>query len=194
MLSLVLLLLGFFAVLSATMERDESRSQAVLQSVTETFGPVLGSSTAGEPFASSVGDMIAVTAIEAELRTAFATIARVGRFEPVDDGGIATIAVPAPELFVGDSAVTRQRMGELARALARALADPPETIGLTVEVRAGPNGSSGATALMRAGRIAEALIVAGVDPADIMAGRDEALADDVIFVIGWYRLALGRAS
>jgi len=185
MLSLVLLLLGFFAVLSATMERDAPRSMAVLQSVAATFGPVLGESATGAPFVSSVGDALALSEVHDRVRGAFETIASVSGFEPVDDGGAARVVVPGRVLFVGDSAVARPRAAELLEQLAAAINQPMNGIVLSLDIRVGPAGSSADTALTRAARLASSVAGFGVDASLIVAGRDDALADDVVLTIGW---------
>lgn len=191
MLSLVLLLLGFFAVLSATMERDAPRSMAVLQSVAATFGPILGEAETGAPFVSSVGDALALNELHDRIRGMFETIASVSAFEPVDDGGAARIIVPGRVLFVGDSAVARPRAAELLEQLAAAINEPLNGIVLSLDIRVGPAGSSGDTALTRAARLASSVSGFGVDASLIVTGRDDALADDVVLTIGWRPAAEG---
>lgn len=185
MLSLVFLLLGFFAVMNASAERNLIRSDAVLASLAITFGPVLGAGEA-TPYSSQTGDALALRAIADEVRRVFSAVARL---TATDDGAgrIAEARVPAADLFVGDSPVLRPGADAVLRDLARALAGADSAVVPTLAVLVGPGATSDRVAGRQALALAAALIGHGLDPALVAAGIDSALGGSAAFAFGWRR-------
>lgn len=175
MLSLALLLLGFFALLTAMTERHEARAAAVLSSLVETFGPVVGGAGEGVPYSSRAGEALALAAIEGDVRAAFETIAEVTTVALDEDGAIAEVRVPAAALFVGDSPVPRPAVAEVVAGLAAALAGAD--VEIMVSVRVGASSSAPRRALA----LAEGLIGQGMAPALIEVGGDPAMGSDIAF-------------
>ncbi|MGH6718729.1 MAG: hypothetical protein ACREER_05375, partial [Alphaproteobacteria bacterium] len=119
MVSLVLLLLGFFVVLTATAERHDERAAAVLASLSATFGDVIDT---GDAMPSNLGDVLAMQAVETDIRRAFETLIDGAVVDVDPQGRLARVRVPGGALFVGDSAVTRPGADELIRAIADSVA------------------------------------------------------------------------
>jgi hypothetical protein len=188
MLSLVFLLLGFFAVMNATAERHDARSDAVLASLAITFGPVLGDGAAA-PYSSQTGDALALRAVEGEIREVFRAVAEL---TATNDGAgrIAEVRMPAAALFVGDSAVLRPGADQVLRDLAGALLRVEAGIAPTLTVTVGTlrvGGPFAAGAQRQALALAVGLIGHGLDPGLVAVGSARALGGAVAFTFGWRR-------
>ena len=189
MLSLVLLLLGFFAVLNATAERNLERSDAVLASLAITFGPVLGEGTAN-PYSSQTGDIPAVSALADRVRDAFRAIVALST---TDDGAgrIAEVRIALAEVFVGDSAVLRPGADAVLKDLAEALGGVDPAIVPTLVVGVGTTrvgGPSATGAARQAAALAKALIASGLEPRHVVVGVDPTRGSAASFTFEWRRV------
>lgn len=183
LLSLVFLLLGFFAMLNALSERDSERARMVLNSVAAVFGPleVFGAQP-GPP--AVAGELIARERDRlGDVLEAFLADARI---EPVRVDELVRYAVPASRLFVAESESPLPGAPTALAALAEAVGRPPPGLVFLVEIVAmGPLGDPTGLGGRRAVRLARALVDLGLDPALVTAGVATGRSGTIDLAIRW---------
>lgn len=174
-LSVVLLLIAFFALLSAKAERSETRQSAVLASLSASFASV-GGSGASKP--GSV-DPAWLDLVEG-LRSAVGEAATV---KALPGGTQVRVDLPASAVFLGDGASPDPRSGALLDGIARAIGSVTPDAAATLMV--GAAADDGAIAARRAARLAFELVSRGVDPAALTAGVAASGTDGLELAVRW---------
>ncbi len=170
-LSLVLIVLAFFIILVAISQPDGTREAMALGSVAETFAAPTIEGEVPKPAEADAGAFLngaaSFTTIEAE----FATRLGIVVVERPAAGQVLHLAVPVERLFVSGTASLRLAIPALIDDVAGALAAADDWPAVTVLVSPSGGGDDRrGLAGARAGRLAEALIAAGVGREAVTAG------------------------
>lgn len=133
-LSLFLLLLAFFILLNSLSTLKETKSRAVLSSVSATFRTEDISEISAEILVSTLGPVPEPAAVIDEVERLWLTAVPVTRVERVTAGDDMILDLPVTQLFVGAEARVRDDRTALIDATASALAARLE--GSVVETQA----------------------------------------------------------
>ena len=182
LISLYLLLLAFFIMLTALSQREITRAEAAVGSVSKAFRPDLANETLQRTTDEAAGVFRARDAYLSSVRATFADTLPVARFETSADGNVLRAQVPVETLFRPDDTAIYASAGKLVAGLASALTrlEPDQRYRLEVVLRSGPVLPAGDTlgqvlevrrvaALARALRgegAPGALVSVGVQPGD----------------------------
>ncbi|MBK1697729.1 hypothetical protein [Rhodovibrio salinarum] len=175
MLSLKLLLLAFFILLSTISKYEEERSRAVLESVAVTFaGAVPATKSRAVPDAG-IGALDKQASLSDRIRALFKQTLPLVEVETSADGRVLRLEVRARELFEMGQAELRPQRDVLLRRLANALTNSQQAPELyTVEVlhAVPPGDDASATRLpvARSGTIVRALDTLGVPRERLSSG------------------------
>jgi flagellar motor protein MotB len=167
MLSLKLLLLAFFILLSTMSSFEEKRSRAVLESVATTFeGHVAAIRSLDNP-AAGLGQLENAPSLVDQLKSLFRQTLPVVEMEESPTGNALRLEVPADSVFVAGSARLAPGRGVLLDRLARILngEDGPEAayeLQLLHSVRGSGDEAAGELAVQRGGVMARRLSDLGV--------------------------------
>jgi len=180
-LSLALLLLAFFIVLTALSSTEDSRVRAVMGSLSRTFadGP-LGD---GSRFTGATGTVVGeVRAFDAELAELVATAVPAAVVRQTAVSHVSEVTMRADALFEPDGPALRPSRVELLDRLVAALSAAPPGVALTMEFTLGSDYDSSKTSVAalqraRAVDLAQALLARGVPPTAFAVGLDPALGD-----------------
>ena len=190
-LSLSLLLLAFFIVLTTLSSTEEGRVSAALESLSRTFAD--GQLPRGTPFSGDTGAVVGdLRPYEAELADLVATVVPAAEIHQTSADGESEVLFRADALFEPDGAALRPARLELIDRLVATMSSVPSGVALTMEftlgtdydsskMSASPDGSVGAEVLQRVRAVgfAQAMLARGVPPAAFAVGLDPALGDQV---------------
>ncbi len=140
LISLYLLLLAFFIMLTALSQRELTRAEAAVGSVTKVFKPDIAQQTIDKSTDEPPGLFRARDAYLSSVRAAFADTLPVAEFESLEDGNLLRAEVPAENLFrPGTTELfgsSETLLGGLGEALNRR--EPELRLRLEVLLRSGP--------------------------------------------------------
>ncbi|HYD98045.1 MAG TPA: hypothetical protein VEH84_01560 [Alphaproteobacteria bacterium] len=191
-LSLFLLLLAAFVLLTAGARFETERVEQVVSGMQRAFDaeaqftvdPALVVAGA-PPVSARAGSVLAPGEFRATLVRLFATEFPVGRMAELKPGRIMQVTLPADALFDREGAVLAGRVGLLDR-LAAALRAAPEGLAYEATLRLGLPGDADAAARAmahrRAAAFAEAAIRQGVPAGALRAGFEPGAADTLRLV------------
>lgn len=170
MLSLKLLLLAFFILLSTMSTFEEERSRKVMYSVAVTFAGGIPATEGRNVPDAGIGALDKQASLSDRIRDLFQQSLPLVEVETAADGRVLRLEVPAADLFAMGQSALRPQRGVLLRRLANLLIDPRRGPGLyTVEVlHAVPPGDDATASRLpaaRSGTVVRALAAKGV-PAD----------------------------
>jgi hypothetical protein len=172
LLSLKLLLLGFFILLNALSQFEDQRARQVLESVNEAFNGRVQASERHAPVASGLGALEQTRAMIRTVDRLFRSLIPAVRSEVSASGGHLLLELPAETLFQPAGVPLQPGRDLLLRRFAMALADEGR-IGLDYEVEllhGVPDGAlatrsaapSGGLEVRRLGALARQLVRLGV--------------------------------
>ncbi len=133
LLSLKLLLLGFFILLNALSEFEEHRTRSVLDSVNEAFDGRIDAPESHAPFAAALGPLEQGRAMMEEVGRLFHSLLPAVRSEHAADRGRLQLELPAETLFRPGGIALQPGRDLLLRGLVAALASDGR-LGLDFEV------------------------------------------------------------
>ncbi|MEQ9640489.1 MAG: hypothetical protein RIM84_10755 [Alphaproteobacteria bacterium] len=140
LISLYLLLLAFFIMLTALSQRELTRAEAAVGSVTKVFNPDIAKQTLDKSTDSPAGLFRARDAYLSSVRATFADTLPVADFENLADGNLLRAEVPVENLFRPGTtdlfASSQSLLGGLGAALNRQ--EPELRLRLEVLLRSGP--------------------------------------------------------
>ena len=167
MLSLKLLLLAFFILLTTISKFEEERSRAVMYSVAVAFAGAVPATEGRAVPDAGIGALEKHASLSERIRALFRQTLPMVEVETAADGRVLRLEVRARDLFAMGHADLRPQRGLLLRRLANALTDPRRGPGLyTVEVlHAVPPGDGAAATRLpaaRSGTVVRSLTALGV--------------------------------
>ena len=170
LLSLKVLLLAFFILLSTMSQFEEERSRAVMYSVAVTFAGAVPAREGRNVPDAGIGALDKQASLSERIKALFRQTLPLVEVETAAAGRVLRLEVPAADLFAAGQRELRPQRGILLRRLADALSDPRRGPGLyTVEVlhAVAPEDAVSATRLpaARGGTLVRSLAAQGV-PAD----------------------------
>ena len=170
LLSLKLLLLAFFILLSTISKFEEERSRAVMYSVAMAFAGAVPATEGRNVPDAGIGALDRQASLSDRIRALFRQTLPLVEVETAASGRVLRLEVRASDLFAMGQSDLRPQRGILLRRLANALSDPARGPGLyTVDVlhAVPPGDDAPATRLpaARSGTIVRSLAGLGV-PAD----------------------------
>jgi hypothetical protein len=173
MLSLKLLLLAFFILLTTISRFEEERSRAVMHSVAVTFAGAVPATEGRDVPDAGIGHREKQASLSQQIRALFKQTLPMVEVNTSADGRVLRLETRAADLFQMGQATLRPQRGILLRRLANALNDPRRGPGVyIVEVlHAVPPGDGAAASRLpaaRGGTLVRALGGLGV-PADRLA-------------------------
>jgi flagellar motor protein MotB len=188
MLSLKLLLLAFFILLSTISQLEERRTQAVMESVSSTFSgriPALSSAARND---AGIAMQQRQRQLSQRIEQLFRQTLPIVETARSADGRVLRLSVPADRLFRPGSAALLAQRGSLLRRLARELTGARLQAPYAVEVFHGAPRDAETEALRlqvdRAGALVRQLSRYGVPQARLAAGlAPDAAAASVVFAI-----------
>jgi hypothetical protein len=175
LISLYLLLLAFFIVLTALSQREVTRAEAAVGSVVKAFSPDIAQQTVTSTTDEPAGLFRARDAFERSVLAAFADTLPVARFAVDPDGGVLRVVLPTESLFRPGTAElfgsARSLLGGLAGALVRP--EPDQRYRLEALLHAGPELPTGerlgaVLEVLRVGALAREMRAQGA-PADLIS-------------------------
>ena len=132
-LSLFLLLLAFFILLTAISTLEETKSRRVLSSVAATFKTQIIPDNTAQILISTIGPVPEPEEIIDDVERLWITAIPIARVEALSRGRTLQLSIPATEIFVGGEATLRKDRKDLLRATGHALAARLE--GFTAQLR-----------------------------------------------------------
>lgn len=121
-LSLFLLLLAFFILLTAISTREETKSRRVLSSVAATFKTQVIPDSTAQILISTIGPVPEPEEVIDDIERLWVTAIPIAHVEALTRGRTLQLTLPASEIFIGGEAVLRSDRKDLLRATAFALA------------------------------------------------------------------------
>lgn len=180
-LGLYLLLLAFFAFLTAISDFEESKSRSVIDSVASTFSSSLPMSRGALLDSSEVAIGIEGRKFQASLTALLEENLPLVRVSILEPGRSMEVVFQAKDLFVASGRAIRPERLVLAKRLAAALGRHPPELRFEIEAIMGmvaglgvADGGASATGLAvgRAGVLARALYNAGSPPGSVAVGLE----------------------
>ncbi len=180
-LGLYLLLLAFFAFLTAISNFEESKSRSVIESISSTFSSSLPMGRGAMIDSSEVAARIEGRKFQDDLTALFADSIPFAKLSIIEDGRIMEVVFAAEDLFVDAGAAMRPERQVLAKRLAAVLGGHPPELRFEIEaimgMREGLGISDGEApdtglAIGRAGVLARALHDAGSPPGSVAVGLE----------------------
>lgn len=168
-LSLFLLLLAFFVLLSTLSRFEATRTEAVLGSLDATFRAA-DESGVTRRLDSLAGAIVGAERLEGVVTDILRTGIALGVYEVVRVGSELTAIVSVSEMFEESSADPRPGILDLADALADALAKQPAGLRYEVDVFMHPGEGAEALAVGRANTLAQAFFDGGVEDGGLAVG------------------------
>ncbi|WP_425406002.1 hypothetical protein [Hwanghaeella sp.] len=121
-LSLFLLLLAFFILLTAISTLEETKSRRVLSSVAATFKTQIIPDNTAQILISTIGPVPEPEEVIDDVERLWVTAIPIARVESLSRGRTLQLTIPATEIFVGGEATLRADRKDLLRATGYALA------------------------------------------------------------------------
>ena len=180
-LGLYLLLLAFFAFLTAISNFEESKSRSVIESIASTFSSPLPMGRGALIDSSEVATGIEGRKFQDDLTALFEESIPFARVSIIEAGRFMEVVFAAEDLFVSAGAAMRPERQVLAKRLAAVLAGHPPDLRFEIEaimgMREGLGVSDGEApdtglAVGRAGVLARALHDAGSPPGSVAVGLE----------------------
>ena len=180
-LGLYLLLLAFFAFLTAISNFEESKSRSVIESIASTFSSSLPTGRGALIDSSEVATRIEGRKFQDDLTALFAESMPFARVSIIEAGRIMEVVFAAEDLFVNAAAAMRPERLVLAERLAAVLAGHPPDLRFEIEAIVGMRRGLGVSerdapdtglAVGRAGVFARALHDAGSPPGSVAVGLE----------------------
>ncbi len=180
-LGLYLLLLAFFAFLTAISKFDEGKSKSVMESVAMTFSSSIPMGQGALVDSSELAIGIEGRKFQDNLTALFEESIPLARVSILEAGRVMEVVFAAEDLFVRAAAAIRPERLVLANRLAAVLAGHPSEIRFEIEAIIGmreglsvPDGAGADTGLAvgRAGVFARALHDAGSPPGSVAVGLE----------------------
>ena len=180
-LGLYLLLLAFFAFLTAISKFDEDKSRSVIESVAMTFSSSIPMGRGALIDSSELAIGIAGQKFQDNLMALFEESIPLARVSILEAGRVMEVVFAAEDIFVGAGTAIRPERLVLAKRLAAMLAGHPPDVRFEIEaiigLREGLGVSDGAgadtgLAVGRAGVLARALHDAGSPPGSVAVGLE----------------------
>lgn len=177
-LGLYLLLLAFFILLNGISKIEESKTKAVVGSLTATFRPEIGKGTGIDipSMPSALDDFLAAQAFQNEVSSLFHAVIPLSEVRISRPGELMTVVMPVDALFETASDAIKDRRHALVERIARALETAPKGQRYDVEFVVGsPSPVDGDTAppelgLARAAAFARSLEAAGAPESSLGVG------------------------
>jgi len=132
-LSLFLLLLAFFILLTAISTLEETKSRRVLSSVAATFKTQIIPDNTAQILISTIGPVPEPEEVIDDVERLWITAIPIARVDSLTRGRTLQLTIPATEIFVGGEATLRADRKDLLRATGYALAARLE--GFTAQLR-----------------------------------------------------------
>ena len=191
LLSLQLLLLAFFILLSTISTFDESRVRSVLGSVQEAFSDVTGNADSND--AEMQADSIVLSAVVDAVEGVMSTALQLDRVSRVGDGDVV-FDLSSDSLFAAGSAQIAPGHADVLRRIVVALDRRPSGYRYELDILGGrAAAAAGAGAgdaaplpaleIDRAGALARALVEAGATPSGLSSGLLPGASDKLRVVI-----------
>lgn len=184
LLSLKLLLLAFFILLSTMSNFEEERTQAVMESVVTTFQGKLRAVDSYQPTDAGL-DVLegARPALADQIESLFKATLPAVEMEKSSDGKVLRLEAPASSLFVVNSTALAPGRGVLMQRLVNALTSEQGTLEFfdLQFLHTAPGEAALGTdslAVLRSGVVVRTLEDRGLDPANIAAGIQPVPAED----------------
>lgn len=181
LLSLQLLLLAFFVLLTAVSRFEGDRSRSVIASVQATFGPIAGRPD-GEGGRAASADAVALGAFREEIGHLARTAIPLTRVEAATPSDVMQIDLPADAFFRPEESRPKPARRSFFRRLVAALAHRPAGSRYELELRQSTHLPQ-PLAVARAGALARALAAAGVPEDSLSVGIGPGDAGRIRFVI-----------
>ncbi|MBT5415683.1 MAG: hypothetical protein HOH66_00520 [Rhodospirillaceae bacterium] len=177
-LGLYLLLLAFFILLNGISQIEETKTKAVVGSLTATFRADIGKGTGIDipSMPSALDDFLAAQAFQNDVSNLFHAVIPLSEVQVSRPGELMTVIIPVASLFETASDAIRESRLSLVERIARALDTAPEGTRYDVEFVVGsPSPVDGNTAppvlgLARAAAFARALEAAGAPGSSLGVG------------------------
>lgn len=176
-LSLFLLILAFFIVLVAYSTIEESKSKAVINSLTSTFTTFQESGAKPTDFTSKEGDVLGRQEFQEQVTGIFSTTLQVAKVEVVKPGRLMRATMPVKAMFVDGENRVRPNVLAFFDRISASLGTPPPGLKFDMEfVIASPYREDGKMAveetleMARAGAFARAMTSRGAPPDSISIG------------------------
>ena len=180
-LGLYLLLLAFFAFLTAISNFEESKSRSVIESIASTFSSSLPIGRGELIDSSEIATGIEGRKFRDDLTALFADSIPFARVSIIDAGRVMEVVFAAEDLFVSAGVAMRPELLVLAKRLAAVLAGHPPELRFEIEAIMGMRRGLGVSdreapdtglAVGRAGVLARALHDAGSPPGSVAVGLE----------------------
>ena len=193
LLSLNLLLLGFFILLTSLSSYEDDRKRLVLESVDEAFNGRVHAARSYNDTSSGLGNLDQMEVLMGEVGELFSSALPVVRVERAADAPVVSFALPAETLFAPGSTDLRPGRWLLLRRLVEALADGRHsalayelTVFHGVAAGAMPESAPGrpdALEPRRLGALARSLVARGLPAENLSVGLRPGAAGSVRFVL-----------
>lgn len=172
MLSVYLLMLAFFVVLTSISHVEEARTRAVSGSLNETFAVDGRPDSRTVLFTSSAGHAPRDAALLSRIGGMIRTELSVARIREIEPGRIMAVTLPAESIFVpGRKAIDPLRRPLIER-VAQSLADPQPGVRYDVDILVG-TGPAEELAVGRSAFLATVLVGAGTPRRSVAAGIEQ---------------------
>lgn len=176
-LSIFLLILAFFIVLVAYSTIEETKSKAVMHSLTSTFTTFQESGAKPTDFTSKEGDVLGRQEFQEQVTGIFSTTLQVAKVEVVKPGRPMQATMPVKAMFVDGESRVRPNVLAFFDRISAFLGTPPPGLKFDMEfVIASPYRKDGKMAveetleMARAGAFARAMTSRGAPPDSISIG------------------------
>jgi len=176
-LSLFLLILAFFIVLVAYSTIEESKSRAVINSLTSTFNTFRESGAKPTDFTSKEGNVLGRQEFQEQVTGIFSTTLQVANVDVVQPGRLMRVTMPVKAMFVDGENRVRPNVLAFFDRISASLGTPPPGLKFDMEfVIASPYREDGKMAveetleMARAGAFARAMTSRGAPPDSISIG------------------------
>ncbi len=174
-LSLYLLLLAFFVVLTAISHVEKARSRAVAGSLNEPFAADGTPAENSRSLTSSVGAVVADAAFTSRVGNLIRTELQLAEITEVEPGRILSVRLPADSFFVPGKAAIDPLHRSLVERIAGAMREPGPGVRYDVDILLGTSGRD-ALATRRSAYLAAVFAAAGAPPRNIAAGIERKTA------------------
>ncbi len=197
-LSLFLLVLAFFIILVSISTVEETRSKAVMRSLTSTFASILPPTTDLTRLMSKTGEVIGAEQFQGEIAGLFTTHVQAVKVEIVQPGRAMKLTLPADALFEPGTVDLRPGRDELLDRLVSSLSGRPPALRFDMEAlfcdsyvdgTALPIGEALPT--RRAGALARAMLGRGVPPDSLSVGLQPGDPRDLVV---WFHVRARDAA
>ncbi|MGB0683147.1 MAG: flagellar motor protein MotB [Magnetovibrionaceae bacterium] len=185
-LALYLVVLAFFILLVTISSLEETRSEAVMDSLTSTFTTILPPATELQDFASRDGDVIAAQEFQQDVTNLFTTTIRVAKVDVIQPGRLMRVSFPTSVLFAENEARLRPGQVGLVDRLVSTLSGRAAGLRHDLEFVVGSRYTTGVNLpvgqtlqMARAGEFARSILARGAPPDSISIGLKPGAEDQI---------------